>query len=380
MIKDITIIGGGIAGLTTAIALNKIGIKTTIFEAASFIKPVGAGLALGANAMRAFNKLGMMEEVRECGRVLPSFSIFDEKGKLITHTNSKVLSDRYGVDNFTIHRAALHQVLSSKIESEFLHLDKRVIDMEQKENAVTIKFQDGSMHETDYLIVADGINSAVRKKLLPATEPRYAGYTCWRAVIDNANLDISESSETWGRTGRFGIVPLADKKIYWFACVNAEQNNKAFKNYKTKELLDIFRNFHTPIPAILKETKDENILWNDIVDLKPIKKYAYNNILLIGDAAHATTPNLGQGACQAIEDAVILADEMGKHEHYKEVFKSFEKRRLKRTHAIVNTSWSIGKVAQLENSYLANIRNFIFRKMPASINNRQFKKLYEVDF
>ncbi len=379
MTKQITIIGGGIAGLTAAIALNKAGIKTSIFEAAPSIKAVGAGLALGANAMLAFKKLEMIDEVVKCGRVLPSFSIFDEKGKLVTRTDNKALSNKYGIDNFTIHRAALHQLLFSKIDSQSVYLNKRAVDVAQKEDTIIVKFQDGSMHETNYLIVADGIHSSIRKKILPDIEPRYAGYTCWRAVIDNSHLNILESSETWGTNGRFGIVPLADKKIYWFACVNAKQNDGALKYYKTKELLNIFKNFHAPISAILKETKDEDILWNDIVDLQPIKQYAYNNILLIGDAAHATTPNLGQGACQAIEDAVILADEMGKTEYYKQAFEVFEKRRLKRTHTIINTSLAIGKVAQLENSYLTSIRNFIFRSLPRSFNERRLKKLYTVD-
>ena len=380
MTNQITIIGGGIAGLTTAIALNRIGIKTFVFEAASEIKAVGAGLGLGANAMMAFKKIGIMDEVIECGRLLPSFSIFDEKGKLITYTDSKKLSDKYGIDNFTIHRAALHRLLCSKINKQTSYTNKRVVDIEQKKDTVIVKFQDGTIHKTNYLIVADGIHSPVRKKLLPKTEPRYAGYTCWRAIIDNTNLTIAESSETWGTSGRFGIVPLPDKKIYWFACVNAKQNDAAFKNYKAKDILSIFKNFHDPIPSILKETKDESILWNDIIDLKPIKKYAYNNILLIGDAAHATTPNLGQGACQAIEDAVILADEMNKNEAVEKAFLNFEKRRLHRTQFIINTSWKIGKVAQLENKFLVKLRNATFRMLPECVNEKQLQKLYTVDF
>lgn len=378
--KRFTIIGGGIAGLTTAIALNKAGIETLIFEAAPEIKAIGAGLVLAANAIKAFQKLGISEEIVTYGRLLPSFSVYNQKGELITRTDSRVISKKNGMDNFTIHRSKLHALLLSKLSADKIQTNKRAIDIEQKGNSIMIKFQDGTSYETDFLIVADGIHSSIRKKLLPDSHPRYSGYTCWRAVIDNTSLKIDESSETWGGKGRFGIVPLAENKIYWFACINANQNDMRMKQFTINDLKNLFVAYHNPIAEILKETKDENLIWNDIIDLKPIRQYAFKNIVLIGDAAHATTPNLGQGACQAIEDAVILADEIKGDADIAKAFRSFEKRRLKRTHYIVNTSWKIGKVAQLENNILIAIRNFLFGQLPASFNKKQFKRLYEVDF
>lgn len=380
MKRPITIIGGGIAGLTAAIALNKTGYETIVFESAPEIKAIGAGLGLGANAMIAFDRLGIKNEVIHSGRVLPSFSVYDQQGKLITRTDSAGLSARYGVDNFTIHRAELHHLLLSKIDSNSVHTNKKAVDIEQKENLVVIKFQDGSSHETEYLIVADGIHSMIRKKLLPAVEPRYSGYTCWRAVIDNTNLNLTESSETWGTSGRFGIIPLAHNKIYWYACINASRNDSNYKSFQVKDLLNHFKDYHDPIQAILRETKDEHLLWNDIIDVKPINQYAFNRILLIGDAAHATTPNMGQGACQAIEDAAVLADEISKNADILQAFKHFELRRIKKAHFITNRSWTIGKVAQWENPFLAQFRNFIFRMIPSSVKEKQFKMLFDVDF
>lgn len=380
MPPQISILGAGIAGVTTAIALQQAGYSTRLLEAAAAIKPVGAGLGLGANAMLAFKKLGMMEEVVQAGRVLPSFSIFDRKGKLITRTDSKRLNAKYGISNFTIHRAALHQLLLSKIDPQSILLNKKAIDVIQHENSVSILFENGSRLDTEFLVVADGINSLARKKLLPAVMPRYAGYTCWRAVINNATLQLAESSETWGTAGRFGIVPLADNKIYWFACVNAEHNDERFKNFGVSDIVNHFKDFHQPIPALLEETRNEDLIWGDIIDIKPISRFAFGNILLIGDAAHATTPNLGQGACQAIEDAVILGSELGKTPDIKLAFKNFEQRRLKRTAFITNSSWTIGKVAQLENNLLAGLRNLAFRLTPDRVNERQLSKVYDVGF
>jgi 2-polyprenyl-6-methoxyphenol hydroxylase-like FAD-dependent oxidoreductase len=380
MKRNITILGAGIASLSTAIALKNAGIDTIVFEAAPEIKVVGAGLGLGANAIRAFKVMGIDQEVMNAGRFLPSFTVYNQKGKQITKTNSVLVSKKYGLDNFAIHRADLHAILLSKINPASVQTNKRVEFIKQHENRIVLYFQDGTLYETDFLIAAEGIHSVVRKQLLPDSKLRYAGYTCWRAVIDNTNLQINEGSETCGARGRFGIVPLAGNKIYWFACVNTPVNNSAMKNYTVEDLRKQFAGYHHLIEAILKETKNENLIWGDINDIKPISRYAFNNILLIGDAAHATTPNLGQGACQAIEDAVILATEIEKNGDIAIAFKAFEQRRLKRIHWIVNTSWRFGKIAQLENKFLLRCRDFIFSHLPNMVNVKLFKKMYTTDF
>jgi 2-polyprenyl-6-methoxyphenol hydroxylase-like FAD-dependent oxidoreductase len=378
--EEITVVGGGIAGLTAAIALDRIGKSPVVFEAAPALKAIGAGLGLGANAIQAFAKLGIVDDVTRHGRVLRSFTIYDQRGREITRTDSAALSEKYGTSNFTIHRAELYEALLSKIDPQSIHADKRVIGIESEEGSITLRFQDGSVQETRFLVAADGIHSVVRKKLLPDSEPRYAGYTCWRAVIENADLDLEESSETWGTRKRFGIVPLADNKVYWFACINAPQNDPGYRNFGVAELRKLFQDFHDPIPRILESTRDEALLWNDIIDLKPIDRFAFDHIVLIGDAAHATTPNLGQGACQAIEDAVVLADEIQRHSDVASGFAHFETRRLGRTRFITNTSWRIGKMAQTESPVLASLRNALFRVLPGSVNDKQFEKLYRVDF
>jgi len=378
--KDrITILGGGIAGLTTAIALQNISIEAMVFEAAPVIKEVGAGLGLGANAIKAFKLLGIEKEIMNAGKFLSSFTVYNRQGKQISKTDSVSVGKKYGLDNFTIHRADLHQILLSKINPAFIQTNKRVQSVKQDNDNSIIHFQDGTTYESGYIIAAEGIHSIVRQQLLPYTKIRYAGYTCWRAVIDNTELQLNECSETWGKNGRFGIVPL-NNKIYWFACINAAANDSIMKRYKVNDLLHQFKDYHHPIPSILQQTKNENLIWGDIIDLKPINQYAFDNILLIGDAAHATTPNLGQGACQAIEDAIILADEIKKNKNMRTAFKLFEQRRIERTHWIVNTSWSIGKAAQLENMLLLTLRDFIFARLPKSINDRQLKKLYTTDF
>ncbi|MBC6493002.1 FAD-dependent monooxygenase [Flavihumibacter stibioxidans] len=377
---EFTIIGGGIAGLTTAIALQQTGIKAAVFEAAPVIRPVGAGLVLAANAMKAYQHLGIAEEIIRAGTRLKQFSIYNEHGRMISHTDSEKPSLKYGINNFTIHRAELHRVLGSRLEPGQIRLGKRAIDIVPDADGYRVLFEDNREHYTKYLIVADGIHSPIRKKLLPQSRIRYSGYTCWRGIADNRRLQVRESSETWGLKGRFGIAPLAGDIIYWYACINAPQNNPAFRNYTVEDLHHLFKDFHEPVGEIILQTRKDQLIWDDICDLEPIGQFAFGNLVLIGDAAHATTPNLGQGACQAIEDAVMLAADLKSHSMVADAFRSFEQKRMKRTRRIVELSWQMGKIAQTENPMLAGIRNTLFRLMPAAVNERQLKMLYEVEF
>jgi 2-polyprenyl-6-methoxyphenol hydroxylase-like FAD-dependent oxidoreductase len=376
----LVISGGGIAGLTTAIALQKIGIEAHVYEAAQEIKAVGAGIVLAANALKAFQKLEIEQTIMAEGRLLDSFSLKDEKGKVLTQNNSLSSTEKYGADNFTIHRADLHRVLQSFLKPGTIQTGKRCVDVESENDQARLHFSDGSSETADYLIAADGIHSPVRQKLLPTSKIRYADYTCWRSVIENPLPELKQASESWGRKGRFGIVPLAHNKLYWFACINAPQNDERMKRFTVEDLLANFSTYHDPIPEILKKTTNGELIWNDIADLRPLSQYAFGNILLIGDAAHATTPNMGQGACQAIEDAVILADEIQKAHSIPEAFRAFEKRRMEKTHYIINQSRMIGKMAHMQNPYFGALRNMLMRSMPKSIQEKQLEKVLKVDF
>lgn len=380
--KNYLILGGGIAGLSTAIALKKLGIRATVCEAAPAFRPVGAGLLLAANAIQAYRKMGMAEKIISRGRLLPRFSILDQQRRILSTLDAEKMGRQYGIHNFAIHRADLHECLLAELEPEQLLAGKRATGFSKTDNGVLrVAFADGSNLEADYLLVADGIHSAIRQQLAPQAEERYAGYTCWRAVIDAGEIQLEEATETWGVNGRFGIVPLAQNRIYWFACVNAPEQDPEMQQYRVADLSRIFGKFHDPIPAILAKTRDADLIWNDIIDLKPISRYAFGPVLLLGDAAHATTPNMGQGACQAIEDAIVLADELAKNKQDPEAaFRSFENRRLKRTHFIVNNSWTLGKIAQISQPWLVGLRNMVFRMVPERVNEQQLRRVLEVDF
>jgi 2-polyprenyl-6-methoxyphenol hydroxylase-like FAD-dependent oxidoreductase len=293
------------------------------------------------------------------------------------------MSRRFGtVNNFTIHRADLHRVLLNQLEPETVVPDKNCVDVHQDVNGVVLHFTDGTKVHADYLIACDGIHSPVRRKLLPESFPRYAGYTCWRAVIDKVptDFDFNHASESWGVGCRFGIVPLSGNRIYWYACINATQNDPVMRSFRIPELLTYFSSFHSPVSEILKLTRNEDLIWGDIMDLKPITRFAFDRIVLMGDAAHATTPNMGQGACLAIEDSAVLANCIEDYETVEEAFKQFEQKRIKRTTKIVNSSWALGKAAQLENPLLISLRNAAVRLTPSSVARRQVKFIHDISF
>lgn len=379
MQKSIAIVGAGIGGLTTAIAFEKLGYAATVYEGSPSIKPVGAGLGLGGNAVGAFKVLGIDQAVIAQGNLFQNFPILNQHGKLIYKVNSEKIRSRFSVENFTIHRAALHAALTAEIKHSEIVLDKRLAKIEPAAGAYKLIFEDGSHAIADILIGADGVHSKTRNFVNPSGKVRYAGYVCWRAVTEN-EIGIETGFETWGRNGRFGAVPLANNQIYWFLCINAaspRQHQVLSKN----DLAQLFEDYHDPIPQIINATPNEALVYNPIIDLKPQKHFAKERVLLIGDAAHATTPNLGQGACQAIEDVATLYQILQKEQNIEKAFKAFGKKRLKRTHYIVNTSYRVGQVAQLENPLLCALRNALFRAMPSSISNKQLEKVvYDVDY
>ncbi|WP_066303673.1 FAD-dependent monooxygenase [Bacillus sp. FJAT-29814] len=379
---NISIIGGGIGGICTAFALQQRGHDVTLYEGAATFQSQGAGLGVGANAMKALDKLGLKEQMMEHSQILRKMIILSDKGKPITETDSLMVSERFGTDNVTIHRADLLLVLRNALKPGTIVFNKRCVDFVQEQDGVTISFEDGETVRSDAVVAADGINSLFRRNLVPDSKPRYAGYTCWRAVITDPAIVIDNlvATETWGPSGRYGIVPLAGGKIYWFACVKAKARDQRIAKYGIKDLLSIFKGYHRPIPQILHATDEKSLIHNDILDIKPIQQFAFGRIVLLGDAAHATTPNLGQGAGLAMEDAYVLARCLMTAGEIVTAFKEYERKRLARTRKIIKMSNQIGQIAQLENKGLILLRNAVLKQVPPSMNMKRFEFLYDVDW
>jgi 2-polyprenyl-6-methoxyphenol hydroxylase-like FAD-dependent oxidoreductase len=380
---DFLIIGAGIGGLTTALALHQRGHQVRVFEAAPALREVGAGVVLGANAMRALASLGVHDAVHAAGYPVTGISLLDEHGRVLNTVDTRAFTGPLGYDNLAIHRAELQRLLLARLPAGMVQLGKALTHFTEQAGQVTVHFADGSSATGAALLAADGIRSRVRQQLLPKVQPRYAGYTCWRGVIEAGDLQLpaGSSSESWGPGGRFGMVPLGNGQVYWFACVSSPTpQNPAYRAWRLPELRRHFAGFHAPIPALLARSTDEQLLWGDIIDLKPLGQFAYGRVLLLGDAAHATTPNMGQGAGQAVEDAAMLARCLQEEPtDVAAAFRRFDQRRRPRTTRIVRQSWQLGQVAQLSHPLLVGLRNAVMRRLPEGVNQRQMAFLYAAD-
>lgn len=347
-----------------------------VAEGAEEFRPAGAGITLAANAMKAYRYLGLDELITQAGNPLEYFEVLDRKGKTISSVQTNTLGD--GTPTVAIHRGTLHQVLLDSVKPACILNGFRAKAIEQHESRYRVSFDNGETISAEYVIAADGIRSIARNTVLPSSVLRYSGHTCWRGVAENdVALPLTKATETWGTASRFGLVPIEGNKIYWFAVKNAPCGSERMKAYTREDIQRDFAHYHAPVEHIISQTPPDDIIHSDVYDLKPVSHFAFGNMVLIGDAAHATTPNMGQGACQAIEDAVILADCITRHSVIAEAFKDFEQLRMKRVHGIVNRSWTMGKVGQLQNNALAGMRNILLRSLPSSLMRRQLEEVSE---
>ncbi|WP_228446891.1 FAD-dependent monooxygenase [Chryseobacterium sp. 3008163] len=263
--------------------------------------------------------------MENAGNKIHGIFITDEKLKTISTTNVLALEKKFNSCNVAIHRADLQNILASNIGFENLQLHHSLQKIEKNEN-YHLNFENGNEIESKIVFGADGIHSKVRNQILETGTIRNSKQKCWRGLT-NFNLPekyLHHALEIWGKGKRFGFVKLSENKVYWYALIN--ENNFTANTDLTKT----FRDFDPLVLQILEATKPENIILNDIIDLAPIPKWFAKNLCLIGDAAHATTPNMGQGACQSIEDAYVLGKLLENNKNFNSVFEEFQNTRRKK--------------------------------------------------
>lgn len=365
------IIGAGIGGLTTAIAFQQRGIDYRIFEQSGEMKPLGAGIILANNAMQVFKRLGLTRKIIEAGNALQTMNITDHHLKVISATNLSKLEKKNGLASTTIHRGKLQKILLEQIQKDKLHLGKKLLKVVPNESKYTLNFEDQSTYDSEYILAADGIHSKVRSCLFSGFVERDAKQHCWRAVLpfDLPKQYGNQLNEAWGPGSRFGFTQIAKSTVYYYALLNNGLKNK------NPDWISSFEDYHPIIKEMLRSTDPGSFHEAPITDIKPNADWVNENVCLMGDAAHATTPNLGQGACQAIEDALILAKTLDKSKTVHEGFLAFRDIRVSKAHMVVKASWSIGKVSQFENRLARKLRNFAMSLAPASLGEKQSEKL-----
>jgi 2-polyprenyl-6-methoxyphenol hydroxylase-like FAD-dependent oxidoreductase len=223
------------------------------------------------------------------------------------------------------------------------------------------------------LIGADGLHSRVRAGLFGDTPPTYSGYTCWRAVV-RFDHTLLWPGESWGRGARFGQVGMSGGQVYWFATKDAPAGGRGAAGEKA-ELQRVFRGWHEPVEQLIAATDESVILRHDIYDRPVLGRWGNGRVTLLGDAAHAMTPNLGQGACQAIEDAVVLARELAARRDLPGALRSYETRRIGRANSIVTASRRLGAIGQWSHPLAVPVRNWLMAHVASRLQARQIEQV-----
>lgn len=375
-----TIIGGGIGGLTTALAFEKLNIEYQLFERAPALNEVGAGIWLAPNALQVMEWLGTLEAIQESGNVIDRITLARSNLSPLSDTDQDIMKDKFGYSTVAIHRAELQRILFDRVPKHKIVLGKAFEKYEySKHPNIKLLFSDGTSVETPFLIGADGIHSKIRKQLFPGSKIRFSGQTCWRGIADSTLESdfIHRGMELWGKRIRFGISQVSEKQVYWFAVATSEANGIDNPHTKKQHLLSLFADFHPLVSNLIYHTPTSKIIRNDIWDLQPMLNWYKDNICLLGDAGHATTPNMGQGAAQAIEDAYYLAHSIKAAKDNGSAFKIFQKRRFKKVNNIVNQSWRIGQMAHWK--FGRGLRNLMIRSIPAVFTKRKMIELYQIE-
>ncbi|WP_371632126.1 FAD-dependent monooxygenase [Streptomyces sp. NBC_01259] len=354
------VIGSGIGGLTTAVALHRSGWQVTVVERSASLEPVGAGISLAPNAQRALDVIGLGDEIRSLAAWQGEGGMRSPDGRWLARTDSTAAAQRFGGPLVLLHRATLVDRLAAALPASAVRTGcpARLVDPGTAGGRpAVIGTPDGTV-EAELVIGADGIHSAVRNALFPDHRgPSYAGFTTWRVLVP-APAEPFAPHETWGRGALWGTQPLKDRRIYAYAAAVAPAGARAADDERA-ELLRRFGDWHRPIPGIIEAVAPGSVLRNDVHQMTdPLPAFHRGRTVLVGDAAHAMAPTLGQGGNQAIEDAVVLAHHVAPGTDLGAGLAAYTAERLPRTTAIVRKAAQVSRLMRLSGPVSVALRDF----------------------
>jgi 2-polyprenyl-6-methoxyphenol hydroxylase-like FAD-dependent oxidoreductase len=383
---DVLIVGGGIGGLTAAIALRQKGIDAHVYEQAAALEPVGAGILVPPNAMQILARLGLADAVRAGGVEIERAEIRDHRGRRLQTIDLADAARRHGAPIVALHRARLHATLLAHLPDDAVHLGARCIDVAHRGDGVAgsvdVRFEDGRTASGAVVVGADGVHSVVRESVAARARPRYSGQTAYRGLARFRLPDAYRAcgAEVWAPGRRVGFATIGEDAVYWFATFDAPPTTG---RGEAPDLVARLADFDAPIPDLVAATDARCVLRTDLYDLAPLATWHAGRIVLLGDAAHASTPNLGQGGAQAIEDAWVLADRLaaapdGSAHEIERALAAYERRRAPKADLVVRQSRRIGHMAHLANPVGRELRNALMRLTPAAAMRRQIDRIYTV--
>jgi 2-heptyl-3-hydroxy-4(1H)-quinolone synthase len=367
--SKILIVGGGVAGLMLANLFQKRGIDFLLIEKATEWKPVGAGFVITPNAIKIFKKAGISDELIRAGNVVGRAELLDASGKVINYLAMDHFATKYGFPAIGIRRSALLDCLSSGCNPSKIRMGISPIKITNGIDFAKVTLSDGSEETFSLVIGADGLRSTVRELCFREVRLRYTGYTSWTFLIpDHSKFPGSLVQNIWGVGKRMGIVPVGNESIYIWASVNSEAENPFYKKLDWRGFRKLFSDLGGKVPGVIGGSEPESeLIWADQYDVT-VKNWFSGSVVLVGDAAHAMTPNIGQGACMSIEDAGILVECLAENNSKFAALMDYQNRRAKRVNFLSLNSFWLGNVGQMQSSWMGGLRNRIFSMIPGSFN------------
>ncbi len=366
----VLVVGGGIGGLATAIALRRAGLDPLVLERHASPAEVGAGLSLWPNAVHPLRALGLGDQLDAIGRETEGGALRLANGKTLASLPGAQLAERFGAPMLLVHRADLVGLLRGALPSGALRDGAPVSEIADEGDRITVTLAGGERLEGDLLVAADGVDSTVREALWSDVPAQPSGDVAWRAVVPMGEELAALEGETWGRGLLFGAVALRGERIYWFAGAKAAAQGDPDPVRERDALRARFDSWSVPAAALIARTDPAALIRTPLLERAVAQPLSRGRAVLVGDAAHAMFPNIGQGGCQAIEDAVELAAALAQEADLPAALARYESARRRRVEKVVARSRRTAQAALLDSPVLAALRNTVLRLTPMSATVR----------
>jgi 2-polyprenyl-6-methoxyphenol hydroxylase-like FAD-dependent oxidoreductase len=372
--KTIGIVGGGVGGIAAAVALHRAGVGVVVYEKAPRLREVGAGMMLWPNATRVLREMGLLERILACSGPNTHFLVRASSGRILMN----IALGQFDVPAVCARRSDLLSALLTGLPPECIRLDCELQDLRQAQSKVQLYFKDGRVREHDAVVGADGLFSRVRTKLFGPNEPVYRGYTVWRGLThyQGSAIPAGCNSETWGKGKRFGLLNTGHRRFTWYATANVPPDHRDAACGRKGELRQMFEGWHEPIADFIETANESEILKHGARDFAPLPDWGRGLVTLLGDAAHPCTPNLGQGGCLALEDALVLAKCVKSESCLRRALRRYESLRHERTGRIQRRSRLIGRIGQWQNPWFVTGRRLVTGMLPPRLIEHNLRRVY----
>ena len=367
------VVGAGIGGLAAGRLLRETGWEVQILERDADLTPQGAGISLWPNASRVLRDLGVAGSLPRAPAHAPGSGLHRWDGRLLVPTDIAAIERRFDAPMLFLQRTTLHKALLSGGVRELVRTDADVVQVSDSAGRVRAKLRNGESLEADVLIGADGIGSKVRAGLLDDGPPAPSGLLAYRALTDPPPFEFP-LGEYWGSCGCFGAVQLDGNRFYWFATKRGDAGELPEAD-PIPGLLERHRGWAAGIAKVIESTPPQEVMRHALFDRKPTKRWVGARVALLGDAAHPMFPFLGQGACQALEDAQVLGQVLRPGTDIPTALREYQSRRQRRAAWITNKSRGAGKLAHIRAAPLRAVRDRAISMVPERARMRQIDRI-----